>query len=112
LSKKPVSLEDSPVEPLMVEQQVADAASVHVTAIRKMRKDGEGPPFIVIGKVQIRYAPQAVRDWLKTHQYQSMAAYYAANAERAEQAARQRLAAERVRPMRWKGKRKIAEAAP
>jgi hypothetical protein len=86
----------------MLEQQVADAAGVPVTAIRKLRKEGGGPPFVVIGKTKIRYVPQTVRNWLAQRQYTSMAHFYASNAERGKQAEVQRQAAEKVRPMRWR----------
>jgi hypothetical protein len=102
LSKKPVCLEESPVEGLLTEEQVAEIADAPVSAIRKMRVVGDGPAFTMIGKTRVRYQPQAVRDWLKTRSFTSRADYYAANAERARNAELQRRAVEKVRPARWR----------
>jgi hypothetical protein len=92
-------------EPLWTEAQTAEILNVAIQALRNMRISGEGPPFVVVGKVRIRYRPSAVHKWQEEREFTSMAAYYAANRTRAAMAAKQRTAAAKARDARHMCKR-------
>jgi hypothetical protein len=92
-------------ESLWTEAQTAEILNLTIPALRKMRVSGEGPPFLVVGKVRIRYRPSAVQKWQDEREFTSMAAYYAANRARAAMAAKQRTAAAMARRARHTPKR-------
>jgi len=92
--------EKSAIEPLMTEEQAADALNVRRHALRKMRVAGTGPKFIVVGKTRVRYSPSAIRTWRAEREVSSMAEFYASNCDGAQEAAKQREAAAHARKTR------------
>ena len=100
--------DELPVESLLLEDQAAAIAGVTLNAMRQMRVRGDGPPFVVVGRTRIRYEPEALRAWLKTRTFKSMADYYAKDLARAHTAELQRQAANKVRRARWKRKPEAA----
>jgi hypothetical protein len=100
--------DELPVEALLLEDQAAAIAGVTLNAMRQMRVRGDGPAFVIVGRTRIRYEPSAVRAWLKTRTFNSMADYYAKDSARARTAELQRQAAKKVRRARWKRKPEAA----
>jgi hypothetical protein len=88
-------------ELLWTEQQTADKLGETLYGLRKLRFGGGGPPFVVIGKIRIRYRPAAVRQWLEEREIRSMAEHYQADEARARAAAKQREACGKVRRPRY-----------
>jgi excisionase family DNA binding protein len=50
-------------ERLMSEQELADYLGVHVDTVRRWRRLGTGPPYVLVG-TKPRYRPSAVEAWL------------------------------------------------
>lgn len=45
--------------------QLAETLQVSESKVIKMREDGTGPAFVVIGRA-IRYPPRSIQEWLDT----------------------------------------------
>jgi hypothetical protein len=88
------------IEPALTEEQAAEVVGVLPSAMRKMRREGNGPAFFMVG-VRVRYRPETLRGWMSAGEFTSMAEAYRANPERANQAEGQRQAVEKVRSLRW-----------
>jgi hypothetical protein len=97
-----------PIEPLLTEDQAAEACNVPPYVFQRLRVAGGGPPFIVIAK-KFRYAPSALRAWQQAHSFQSMAELLASDRERAAKVERLRTAMAHARQTRH---RKPTKAAP
>jgi hypothetical protein len=87
------------VEPALNEEQAAAVVGVLPSAMRKMRREGNGPAFFMVG-AKIRYRPDTLRQWMASGEFTSMAEAYRANPERAGEAAKQRAALAKVRALR------------
>jgi hypothetical protein len=87
------------VEPALNEEQAAAVVGVLPSVMRKMRRQGTGPAFFMVG-VQVRYRPESLRGWMKAGEVASMAEAYRANPKRAREAEAQREALAKVRVLR------------
>jgi excisionase family DNA binding protein len=50
-------------ERLWTERETADYLSIHVDTLRRMRRSGTGPPYVMVG-TKPRYRPAEVEAWL------------------------------------------------
>jgi excisionase family DNA binding protein len=50
-------------ERLMTEQEVADYLAVHIATVRRLRRSGQGPPVVWVGR-HPRYRRSEVDAWL------------------------------------------------
>jgi hypothetical protein len=103
-----------PIEPLMTEDQAAEACGVPPYVLQRLRVAGGGPVFIFIAK-KIRYAPSAIRSWQEAHSFESMAELLASDRERAAKVERLRASVAHARQTRHarraEGRRKPTKAA-
>jgi hypothetical protein len=95
------------IEPALDEAQAAAVIGVPTSAMGKMRRSGKGPMFFMVG-VRPRYRPEALRQWMASHEVHSMAEAYLADKDRAAAAEGQREAVAKVRQARWKRKPEAA----
>jgi hypothetical protein len=87
------------IEPALDEAQAAAVIGVPPSAMGKMRRSGKGPGFFLVG-VRVRYRPEALRQWMASHEVHSMAEAYLADKDRAAAAEGQRRAVTKVRHLR------------
>ena len=55
---------------LLTEKKVSQWMTDSVSHVRKMRRDGTGPPFIRLGEKLIRYRRTDVEEWLAAQRQQ------------------------------------------
>jgi hypothetical protein len=101
-------IDPADLEGLWPERQTATFLNLTKNALRRHRVAGTGPAFVFVSKRQVAYRPSVVIAWTKTREFQSMAAYYAADQERARAAELQRQVVSKVRRARWKKKLEVA----
>ena len=65
------SLDDSS---LFTPSELSDFLGVSLSTLERWRCQGEGPPFIKIGRRRIAYRSRAVRQWLEAQERSSTAA--------------------------------------
>lgn len=53
-------------ERLMTEAETAAYLAVHIDTLRRMRRAGIGPPYVMVGR-HPRYRPSQVEEWLDRH---------------------------------------------
>ena len=54
--------------PFLTPRQLAEILKVSVKTLERMRKRGDGPPFVKFGGGQIRYPVVGLDAWLRDHE--------------------------------------------
>lgn len=54
-------------EPLWSAQELADHLQMDVETVHRWVREGRGPAVVKIGR-NVRYRPQAVRDWISSNE--------------------------------------------
>jgi hypothetical protein len=86
------------MEALLSEKQAAQILGLQMYMMARMRKRGDGPPFLVLSCKIYRYRPAALREWMKEREVKSLAALAASRPDRG------------VELERMKGQAKLARA--
>jgi hypothetical protein len=118
-SRAPMAAEDvaklaaeTKIEPLMTPAQTAELAQTTENDLYRHRIHGSGPPFIVVNKTRIRYRPSAVRAWLASREYTSMAAFHQADPDRAAMVEHMRATFGRAKRSRHRKPETAVETTP
>ena len=64
----------SEFEPLLTERDAAKVLNVHRGTLNNWRSKGKGPPWVAIGEA-IRYAPEALRQYVDVHTRRPIASH-------------------------------------
>jgi hypothetical protein len=95
---------------LATDKQAADILNETTNKLARWRKDGGGPPFVMVGK-RARYPLDDLERWVASlRRFASLAEAYAHDRQRAEAADHQRTALAGARKTRWTPKEPATES--